>query len=135
MELVKEILSLILFTLITGCGVAIVTKLLDAVNAKIDELQTNTQLAEYDKLNILIDQAQSVVTTIVQSINQTLVDSLKASGNFTKESAIEAKNMALDKAHELITEETAKAIETVYGSLDTWLDAVVEQTVNQLKNK
>ena len=135
MELVKEIVSIIIYVLITGAGVAIVKKLLDTANAKIDELQTTTQLAEYDKLNILIDQAQSVVTTIVQSINQTLVDSLKSSGNFTKENAIEAKNMALDKAHELITEETAKAIEAVYGNLNTWLDVVVEQTVNQLKGK
>ena len=133
MELVKEILSLVVFTLITGCGVAIVKKLLDTANAKIDELQTTTQLAEYDKLNILIDQAQSVVTTIVQSINQVFVNDLKASGNFNKETATQAKDMALNKAHELITEETAKAIEQVYGNLDTWLDAVVEQTVNQLK--
>ena len=135
MELVKEIIAIIVYVLITGAGVAIVKKLLDTANAKIDELQTTTQLAEYDKLNILIDQAQSVITTIVQSINQVFVNDLKASGTFTKETATLAKDMALDKAHELITEETAKAIEQVYGNLDTWLDAIVEQTVNQLKNK
>ena len=135
MELVKEIIAIIVYVLITGAGIAIVKKLLDTANAKIDELQTTTQLAEYDKLNVLIDQAQSVVTTIVQSINQVFVNDLKASGTFNKETAKQAKDMALDKAHELITEETAKAIETVYGNLHTWLDAVVEQTVNQLKNK
>lgn len=133
MELLKEILSVLIYVIITGCGVAIVKKVLDFGNAKIDELQVTTKLSEYDKLNILIDQAQSVVTTIVQSINQTFVSSLKTSGEFTKESATQAKDMALQMAHELITDEIADAITSVYGNVDKYLDILVEQVVNELK--
>lgn len=133
MDLVKEILNIVIYVVITGCGVVIVKKLLDFINTKIDELQVNTKLAEYDKLNVVIDQVQSVVTTIVQSINQTFVSSLKKSGEFTKDSATQAKNMALEKANELITQEAVSAIEQVYGNVDEYLDSLVEQIVNELK--
>ena len=133
MELLKEIGALVIYVLITGCAVAIVKKVLDTANAKIDELQTTTELAKYDKLNALIDQAQSVIGTIVQSINQTFVNELKNAGKFDKESATKAKDMALDMANKLITEETANAIEQVYGDVDEYLGILVEQIVNQLK--
>ena len=133
MELLKEIGALVIYVLITGCAVAIVKKVLDAANAKIDELQTATELAKYDKLNAIIDQAQSVIWTIVQSINQTFVNELKNAGKFDKESATKAKDMALEMANKLITEETANAIEQVYGDVDEYLGILVEQIVNQLK--
>ena len=134
MELLKDILSILIYVIITGCGVVIVKKILDFGNAKIDELQANTALSDYDYLNVLIDRAQSVVTTIVQSINQTFVSSLKASGKFTKDSAVQAKEMALEMAHELITDEIAEAITLVHGNVDKYLDILVEQIVNELKD-
>ena len=130
-----EILNVMIYIVITSYGIALVNELLKFGNAKIDELQTNTKLAEYDKLNVLIDRAQSVVTTIVQSINQTFVSDLKNSGAFTKETAVKAKDMALEKAHELISDEAVDAIEEVYGNIDEYLDVFVEQVVNELKNK
>lgn len=135
MDTFKNILSIIVYLIITGCGVAIVTELLKIGNKKVDELQVNTKLAEYDQLNVVIDRAQSVITSIVQSINQTFVSDLKKSGEFTKESAALAKDMALEKAKELITEEAAKAIQDVYGNVDEYLDVFIEQVVNELKNK
>lgn len=133
METLKDVLSVVIYLVITGCGVALVNELLKFGNAKVDEIQTNTKLAEHDKLNVLINRAQSVVTTIVQSINQTFVSGLKSSGEFTKESAVKAKDMALEKAHELISDEAANAIEEVYGNVDEYLDVFVEQVVNELK--
>lgn len=135
MELIKEIFDLVIYTVITGAGVIIVKKVSDFVNAKIDEVQTNTQLSKYDGLNKLIDQAQTVVTVVVQATNQTFVDDLKKSKKFTKESATEAKNKALEMAKELITEETANAIEQVYGNVDRYLDSMIESTIKNLKNK
>lgn len=133
MEMFKEVMSLIMFAIITGAGVAIVDKLLRCMNASIDEIQKNTKLAEYKKLNTIIDGVQDMVTTIVQSVNQTFVSDLKKSKKFTKESAVEAKNKALEVAKELITEESANAIEEVYGNVDVYLDNLVESIVAELK--
>lgn len=133
MELIKEIFSLVIFTIITGAGVVVVEKITKYVNASIDNIQKNTKLSEYEKLNLIIDQVQSVMTTIVQSVNQTFVSDLKKSKKFTKESATEAKNKALEMAKELLTEESANAIEQLYGNVDVYLDNLVESIVIELK--
>lgn len=133
MELLKDILSVIIYTVVTGAGVIVVKKVVDFVNTKIDEVQTNAQLSKYYGLNQVIDQVQSAVATIVQSVNQTFVDDLKKSGSFSKESATEAKNKALEMAKELITDEAANAIEQVYGNVDVYLDSLIENTVKELK--
>ena len=133
MELFKEILSIVLYVVITGAGVVVVKKVLDHINASIDDIQANTQLAEYEKLNRIIDQVQATVTTIVQATNQTFVDDLKKARKFTKESAVEAKNMALETAKDLISDEAAIAIEQLHGNVDVYLDSLVESIVKELK--
>lgn len=133
MELMKEIFELVIYTVITGVGVTIVFKITEFINAKVDNIQKTTKLAEYEKLNIVIDHVQSAMTTIVQSVNQVFVDDLKKSKKFTKESAMEAKNKALEMAKEMLTEEAANAIEQVYGNVDLYLENLVESAVKELK--
>ena len=135
MELLKDILSALIYAIITGCGVAIVAKIVDFINAKIDDAQANTQLSEYARLNTIIDQVQQTVTMIVTSVNQVFVDSLKNSGKFDSESAKEAKELALDMANTLITDEAIKAIEKVYGDANVYIDSLIEQLVRELKNR
>ena len=133
MELIKEIFGLVIFAIITGVGVTVVMKITDYINASIDDIQKNTKLAEYEVLNKIIDQVQIAITTIVQAVNQEFVSDLKASGKFTKESATEAKNKALEMAKELLTDEAATAIEQVYGKVDVYLNNMVESVVAELK--
>lgn len=135
MEMLQNILEAIIYAVITGCGVFIVKELLRFINGKIDEIQTSTKLVEYEKLNKIIDNAQSILENIVISVNQVFVASLKAEGKFNKESAEIAKQTAIDKATELLTDEAIKAIEIVYGSLDTYLDVNIEAIVNKLKQQ
>ena len=95
LELIQNILQIVIYTLITGCGVVITQKVLKFLNGKVDELQVNTKLAEYDQINKIIDKAQNTVSEIVASVNQTFVDSLKSNKEFTKETAIIAKETSL----------------------------------------
>lgn len=133
MELLKDVLQMIIYTVITGCGVVITKQILEFINKKIDEVQATTSLAENEKINKMIDQAQKIVYEIVMSVNQTFTNVLKSEGKFDKKSAEIAKDTAVDKAKELINEETSKIIEQVYGSLDSYLDVLIEATVNELK--
>ena len=135
MELLREILNVIIYTIITGCGIVIIKKLIDYANAKIDNMQANTQLSEYAHLNTIIDQVQQTVAMIVTSVNQVFVDSLKASGKFDSQAASEAKEIALDMAETLLTEEAIKVIEKVHGDSDVYIDSLIEQLVNELKKK
>lgn len=133
-EIVQSVLQMIIYVVITGCGVFVVKEFVKFINGKIDEVQTNTKLAEYEKINKLIDGAQKVLENVVLSVNQVFVDTLKSEGKFDKESAENAKKQAMDKANELLTDEAVKAIEKVYGSVDAYLDVNIEAVVNKIKN-
>lgn len=133
MELLQNGLEVIVFIFITGCGVMLVKEGLAFLNGKIDEVQATTKLAEHEQLNQLIDGAQGIIENVVLSVNQVFVDTLKAEGKFDKESAEIAKNSAIDKAKELLPDEAVKAIEVIYGNLDTYLDVTIEAIINKIK--
>lgn len=133
LELIQNILQIIIYTLIVGCGTVITKKVLIFLNGKVDELQANTRLIEYEKINKVIDKAQDTITNIVTEINQTFVNDLKKSGEFTKESAKKAKDTAIEEAKILINEESIIVIEETHGSFDKWLNTIIEKTVNELK--
>lgn len=135
LELLKDILAVVIYTIITGCGVVVVRKVLEFINKKIDQLQENTKLIEYEKLNKIIDNVQNSIYNIVDAVNQTFVDTLKEHNKFDKESAAAAKSVATDKANALLTQEAIKAITQIKGDVDVFIDTTIESAVRQLKNK
>ena len=115
--------------IISSCGVALAKYICSLINKKIDEAQVDTDIKNYEKLNQYIDSAQAVIANAVLTVTQTYVETLKKNGNFTKEAQLEAKEMAIDIANNLITEECKNAIITVYGDFETYLDSVIESLV------
>lgn len=129
-ELIRNIIYLVL----TGVGVAIVKEVLTFINKKIDEVQVNTDVTNYKKLNQYVDKAQEIIGNAVLTVSQTYVDTLKSNGSFNKEAQEEAKNKAIEIANKLITEESKNAIIVLYGDFDTFLDAMIESLVKQNKD-
>lgn len=130
---IEQALRDILYILITGCGMALVKYIVDLVNKKIDELQINTELSEYNKLHKYINDAQAAIEKAVISTTQVYVESLKASGGFTKEAQTIAKERSIEVAKQLITEESKQAIIKLYSDFDMYLDSTIETLVNQNK--
>ena len=127
MELFKDIFNIIIVTIITGCGVTVVGKLMVALNSKIDELQTSTKLAKYEQLNKYIDSAQSAIYTAVMTVTQTFVDNIKGTDKWNDE----AKNDAKQKA--IISEDAKIAINEIFGDFQTYLVTTIEQAVKNTK--
>ena len=130
----NQILLNILYIFITGCGVALTTYVVNLINKKINEIQVNTQISEYEQLNKYIDNAQDAIARIVLTLSQTVVDGLKASGNFTKEAQEQVKQQAIEMAKKMINEETKNAIIQVYDDLDEFLNVSIESLVRENKN-
>ena len=128
-----ELIQNILYILITSAGVLLVKCLMEFLNAKIDEIQKDKNFEDKEQLNKYVDMVQQIVTNVVLSVSQTLVDSLKSSGSFNEEAQKQAKEMAIDMAKKLITEEARNAIEVLYGDFDTYLDVLIESYVKQTK--
>ena len=121
------------YIIISSCSIALVKYLCSLINKKINELQVSTELKEKEKLNHYIDVAQTVISDVVLYVTQTYTETLKKHGNFSEEAQLEAKEMAMDRAKELITEECKKAIVVVYGDLESYLDVMIESFVQSYK--
>lgn len=128
-----ELIQNILYILITSAGVLLVKCLMDFINAKINELQTEKEIKDNELLNQYIDMVQQVVYDVVLTVSQVYVDSLKSSNSFDKEAQNKAKEMAVEMATTLISEEAKKAIITVYGDVDAYLSSLIESIVKQSK--
>lgn len=128
---IKSIIELILFTVITGCGVVVVKQLLAVLNSWVDKLQATTRLSQYEQLNKYIDDAQQIIGVAVSSVSQTYVDSLKASNSFDDAAQKTAKDKAVTIAKNLITEDSKSAIKTVFGDFELFLDNTIEAFINK----
>lgn len=129
----EKILFCIFCVFIIGAVITLVSKCVQLINAKIDDIQTSTELKNYEQLNEYIDSAQDAIEKAVLTVKQTYVDSLKSIGNFTEEAQDEAKTKAIDIVTNLITEDCMDAIETVYDDFNTYLDVVIESVVHESK--
>ena len=128
-----EMLLDILYAVITCCGVIIAKEIINFINKKIDEIQINTEIKNHEKLNDYINDAQKIISDVVLTVSQVYVESLKKSGNFDEAAQKEAKDMAIDIATKLISEEAKNAINVLYGDFSDYLDVAIESMVNQSK--
>lgn len=126
----NEILKNIVYIVITGILPIIVPYIIKLLNAKVDELTANI---ESEKAKRYIDIIVDAISIAVTSVNQTYVDSLKQAGKFDDESAFTAKKLAMEKARDLISEDSKHFIELAYGDFDKYLENAIESYVRQSK--
>lgn len=126
MEVVKNIL----YILITAVVPVLTTYLCKFLYTKWTEGKVKI---ENDKVANTLDSVISMVLDVVEATNQTFVDELKKKGEFTEDAALQAFNISKEKALEMLSEDAANVIATVYGDVDVYLDTLIEATVRQLK--
>lgn len=120
-----------LLYLVATCILPILTTyIVTLIKVKIKE---NTSNLENKQLQNYIDAATDIIGSVVIEVNQTFTDSLKKAGKFTAESAAEAKQMAIDKCNQLISEKSKEAIIVVYNDFETYLNNQIEAMVRENK--
>lgn len=126
-EFIQQALYLVATGILPVLTVYVVTLLKTEIEKKTTQLN-NEQTQKY------INSAVETIGMIVIEINQTFVDELKRSGKFTEEAAIKAKNLAIEKCKQLISENAKKAIEVMYNDYEEFLNSKIEELVNTNKN-
>lgn len=106
-----------------------IVRLLNLKSNEIKELTKNSRLDKY------IDYVADIIKKSVIAVNQTFVEKLKEQGNFTIEKQKEAFELAKKKILSMLNEDAKKALTMIYSDLNTFLDAQIEATVNNLKNQ
>lgn len=126
----NQLIQSIAYIVITAILPIVVNYGVKFVDAKITEL---TATVENETARKYIDAAVDAIGIAVTVVNQTYVDSLKSAGQFDSNSAITAKNLALEKAKELISEDSKNFITMMYGDFDNYLDNAIEAYVRRMK--
>lgn len=125
-----------MFTLLQGIlSVAIplaTAYLVTFLKKKSAQVQAQT---ENEKAQQYIGEITNAVTTAVTATSQTYVDALKANNAFTKEAQLEALSKAKDTALSILSPAAAQFIVEVYGDLNTYLTAKIEETVRVQKTE
>ena len=126
-EFIQQLLYLVATGILPVLTVYIVTLLKTEIKKKSTQLE-DEQIKKY------IDYAVEVMGTIVIEVNQVFVDELKRQNCFTEEAAIQAKDMAVEKCKQLISDNARKAIEIMYNDYEAFLNSKIEELVNANKN-
>lgn len=125
-----EMLQEFLFELALACIPIITVFTGKFLYAKWEETRSNVKNTKVQKT---LDEVVEMVVNVVQATNQTLVDTLKQKGEFTSEAATEAFNKSKATALKMLSDESAKVIESVYGDVSMYIDTLIESTVRDLK--
>lgn len=127
---IKQGIQDVLYLIITGILPLLITYGILFLKVKIKEQEKQL---ENDQLVKYINAATDAISKAVLTVNQTYVDSLKKQGKFDEEAAKTAKQMAIDKAKALITENSKTAIETLYSDFEAYLNDAIEELVRENK--
>ena len=126
----QELIQTILFVMATAIMPVVVKYVVAYLQTKSDILIDSF---ENETIREYADDAIECVLNAVIAVNQTFVESLKNSGSFTESSQREAFNKAKQLVLSLISDNSKKAIEKLYGDFNTWLDNQIEVCVNEAK--
>lgn len=129
----EDFICQILYVLATGILPILTVYIVNFLKVKIKEQTVNLDNEEYAQLKEYVYSATDIIEQTVIEVNQIFVDKLKESGSFTEEAAVAAKNMAVEKCKELISENSKQAIEILYNDFNIYLNSKIEALVK--KNK
>ena len=129
-----EMIQYILYIVLTAILPVAAKYTVNFIQARIRESAFIEEAAKTETRSILIKDALSDVMDAVLYVNQTFVDTLKARGEFTQSAWEEAKQKAYNAALLSVSEESKKAVASVYGSFDNWLQLKIEASVQAAKS-
>lgn len=127
---IKESIQDILYLIITGILPLLITYVIVFLRTKIKEYQS---VLANENINKYIDIATEAISIAVMTVSQTYVDGLKKIGKFDEIAQETAKQMAIEKAKELINEQSKAAIELLYNDFELYLNNQIEALVRKDK--
>lgn len=126
----NEALHELLYVMIVVVLPLLVRYIVVYLNVKTKEYSSQI---ENETLRKYVEDANEIIATIVLSVSQTYVDTMKKAGKFTPEAQETAKNMAIEQAKQMISEASRNAIITLYNDFDAYINSQIEALVRTTK--
>ena len=128
MELIKEIFEICIFPLLS----ILTAYFIKWLNSHMEANREKTEDVRYKKYMTLLEKT---IEDCVIATNQTYVESLKQSGNFTAEAQKEAFKACAGAVMEILTDDAKEYLFTIVGDLDIYVTKKIEASVNKNKIK
>lgn len=125
-----EIVSSVLYAVLAALSVAVTKYIIPWLKSLT---AAKTAKIQNDKIRAGLDEATDAVLTAVTKTNQKYVEALKDKNIFDEAAQKTAFNMSWQTAQSLLTDAAKNALVALYGGVDAWLEAKIEQTTNDLK--
>ena len=125
-EIIKDIVEICILPL---AGI-LIKYLVDYLTTKKDAIKAST---DSDIAKKYTDMVYQTVIDCVIATNQTFVEALKKSGNFTPEAQKEAFNRTMKAVLAILTDDAKDYIANATGDLNTYLTQLIEAQVNAHK--
>jgi PBP1b-binding outer membrane lipoprotein LpoB len=125
-EVVSVIITVLLLPILKGVSKFVIMYL----SVKTDELSEKIKSKRLEHYSLLADD---VIRVSIESVAQTYVDSLKASGSFDVEAQNEAFIRAKDKAIKLLNTETKNVLNELHGDFTLWVENRIESMIKYSK--
>ena len=128
-DLFSQLMQTVIYVLIAYAAIPLLHKGSKYIDKKQEELTANIKDAFVrEKVNASIDLIQAIVLDTAQ----TFVDPLKALGEWDAVAAEEAKQLAIDKATQMLTTEGMEFLSNLYGDATEWIVIQIESYLKTL---
>lgn len=133
----EDTLEIVLSTVVPALAALLAwcVKLLTTfIQAKTNEIKNKT---DNETVKSYVDLISDNATNVVISLNQTLVEELKAAssdGKLTKEDAVMIKDKAVAMLADTLSEDIKETIAKVFKDTNTYLGNVIERVVVDVKD-
>ena len=104
-----------------------------AIKTKAESVEDATH---YDKLLTIVEFIKSTALSVVNELNQTVVDDLKIKsedGKLTEEEIADIKEKALDTLKYVLEQDVIDELEEFVYDINSYLSAIIEDAVRQVK--
>lgn len=91
----------------------------------------NKLIEETDESKVRM--VDDIILTVVNHLNQTMVDELKKKKIFGEEEQEKVKEIALENIKNLISDDCVNAVENVYNDFEQYIELKLEEIVKQEK--
>lgn len=123
--------------ILSGFLIALAKKGVDWVTEKIQSIK-DEKIRQ--NLEDAVSKLESIVTTTVTALQQSLGDDIKESiakgdGTYTKEDLLALKDKALETIKSQLTTATTELLSTAYTDLDGLVNNLIEAAVRKLKSE
>lgn len=98
-------------------------------------IRKETEKIDSAEIKDTVDYVLDIISRVVGSFNQAVVDEAKKDGTFTKESAKRVKNDAIERINDILSDTSKDILNKGVSNIDAFISDAIQDEVRRQKKK